>query len=434
MTAIIFIIERIADGGLGTALIQKKQTEEADYNTVFTGNLVVSLILYITLFFCAPLISSFYSEPRLIPMLRTSGIAVFLTSFNSIQTAQVYRNYQIKKIFISSFLAAFISGVIAILLAHYGFGVWAIVYQSVASWIINVVTLQILLDWKPKFHFNIKRFLDLFSFSWKIMISTLSGTILENLYNLSIGKYYSSQTLGYYNRGNLFPAIIVGEVRTAVAAVTFPYLSEKQDEKTKLIISAKKVTHLCALIMLPLAAGLAAIASPMVSVLLTDKWLTCVYFLRIECIFYGALSISATLGNILKAVGRSEVVMKLELMKLLLTVICIFTLHSFDIKVLCIARVSIAVIIIIINAWYSGRIVGYGFKELWGDIYKPLLISLFMGTLVYLISFIDINNIMLLMLQIIAGVVIYTLGVICFMKNDVIDILKLINIKKGKSQ
>lgn len=425
MTAVVIIVEKIADGGLGAALIQKKNAETADFNTVFVSNLCMSIILYLLIFVFAPFIANYYSEPSLVKMLRIYGITVFFTSYNSIQTAQIYKKYELKKYFISSLIAAVTSGAIAIALAYLGFGVWAMVAQSMISWLITVAVLQIQIKWLPKFSFDFNRFKRLFSFSWKVLVSTLCGTILENLYNLSIGKYYSKDTLGYYNRGNLFPSIIVGEVRTAVSTVTFPYLSERQDDKSHLLSSSKRITHICAIVMFPLAAGLAAVSKPLVVLLLTEKWLPAVFFLRLECIFYASLAVSASLGNILKAVGKSGVLMKIELIKLVLTIICIATLHTKAIEILCVARVAVALLMIIYNVFCSGKIVGYGFGELWDDICRPLLLSLVMFVLVYSISFLALPLVVTLLLQIIVGLAAYGGGCYLFMKKDISEIISL---------
>ena len=351
MLVFITVAEAFANGGFGTALIQKKDSDEIDFGTSIISSFFISLVLYFILFFAAPGVAAFYEEDELISLLRIFGLAIPFYSFNSIQNAFLLKKYETKSMFFSSFISTVVSGFIAVFLAYQGYGTLSLVLQSLLFMLLNVVILQIISRWKIKLVFSRDRFKSLFSFSWKMVLSGLLGSLLENIYNLFIGKSYNSEILGYYNRGNSFPGTIIGQLRTAISTITLPFFSNNQDDKELLLLNVKRITHLSVLIMFPMSFGLAVISEPMIKLLLTEKWLPCVFFLRLECIFYGFLPIAASIGNGMISVGRSDLSLKVEGMKFILTIISIIFLGKISIEVLCISRIIISVIIIIITVF-----------------------------------------------------------------------------------
>lgn len=413
------IAEILAISGLGIALVQKKDPDEKDYATAFSTSMLFSVLLYAILFFSAPLIAKIYDNSEIILVLRVYGLIVFFQAYLAVVNAYVQKNFQFKNSCIGNLVAVLLAGVVAIITAYNGAGVRALVIYSALSAIAAIILIQIFVSWHPKFGFEMKRFKTLFSFSWKVLVSSLIGTLLENIYNLTIGKYYGDATLGYYKQGNSYPDAILGQTRTAFGAVILPVYASLQDDREGLKKTIKQMTHLTTAVIFPMAFGLAAIAETFVSVILTDKWLPAVLFLRLECIFYGTLPITTSLGNGLIAIGRSDVSAKIEASKLIATVLCVMGLHGLGVQVLCTARALIAAGFIVVSSVISHNIIGIRYKDMAESIAKPLVLSAIMGATTYAVSFITIPKILLLILQLLVGVGVYGVGLIIFMKEDV---------------
>lgn len=419
MLVFITVAEAFANGGFGTALIQKRNADEIDFGTSLVSCFLISIGLYFAIFFSAPQIASFYGEEELIGLLRVFGLSIPFYSFNSIQNAFLLKKYETKVIFLSSFISTIISGVIAVFIAYKEGGAFSLVLQNILAIAGNVIILQILSKWHPRIVFSGIRFKELFSFSWKMVLSGVLGNVLENIYSLFIGKNYNSEVLGYYNRGNSFPSTIIGQLRTAISAITLPYFSNNQETRTQLIKKVKEITHLSAVIMFPMSFGLAAIAEPLVQLFLTDKWLPCVFFLRLECIFYGTLPIAASVNNAMIAVGRSDLSLKIEGIKLFLTIMSIGIAGEFSVQILCVIRVAISMLIILISVMFSRKTIGYSLKMLLDDIWIPFTLSLGMGILCYCVGMLFDNLLIKLITQIATGFFSYGIGVVIFLKKDV---------------
>ena len=423
------IAEVIAISGLGTALIQKKDPDEKDFATVLTSSFVLSILIYGLLFFVAPFISLYYENNILTNLLRVYGVAIFIQSYSSIQNAYVAKSFKFKKSFIATFIGTFLSGIISVFAAFNGAGLWSLVIQGISAPIFSVLILHIVVPWKPSIGFDKERFKQLISFSWKVLVSSLTGTLLEDLYNLVIGKFYGEETLGYYKQGNSYPSAILGQTRTAINAVMLPVYSHYQDDKVKLLEQVRKMTHLSVFLIFPMAFGLASVSENFVVVVLTEKWLPCLFFLRLECIFYATLPLSASVNSAMISIGRSDISLKLELGKLIATILCVVFMHGFDIKVLCVMRIIIAVLTVAVSIIISKKYINYGFRELIRDTYKPFLASLMMGACVFGVGLIAIKPLYSFIIQIGLGLLFYFLVSIIFMKDDVVE-LKNIFIKQ----
>ncbi len=424
--AFVGIAETIAVSGMGTALVQKKDPDRIDYGTILTGSMIVSCVIYGMLFVCAPLIASYYQKEDVVLVLRVYGIMIFLGSYAAVQNAYIVKNFEFKKNFIATLAATAVSGAVSIWLALYGYGIWALVFQSIIFNFVTVTALHMLVRWRPVFLFDKSRFKSLFSFSWKVLVSGLLGTFIENIYNMSIGKLYGDLMLGYYNRGNTYPAAVIGQTRSAIRNVLLPVFSSVQDEQDTLRKLIKKMTHLSVLLIFPMAFGLAAIAEPFVKWLLTDKWLPCVFFLRLECIFYGSLPIATALGEGLTAVGRSDIPLKNEILKMTAAVSSIALLAGTDIRILCLARTVIAFLTILYSTAAARKFIGYQFRDLASDIYKPFLLSLFMSCMIYPLSQTGLPVFLILVMQMVLGIGIYAGGMFIWMKSDADEIVRYI--------
>lgn len=430
--AFISIAEILATGGLGTALIQHKNPQKIDYATSLCMSMILSALFYILLFLTAPLISAFYESEQMTIILRVYGMAIFINSYASIQNAYIMKAFEMKKSFFASLISIVVSGIVAIIMAVNGCGVWAIVAQSIIASMVSIIALHFTVAWKPTFGFDWERCKSLFSFSWKVALSSLLGSVLENMYNLTIGKIYGKETLGYYNRGNSFPSALVGQLRTAISTVTLPAYAEQQDDKEKLLMSIKKTTHMSVIVIFPLACWLAFSAESFITVLLTEKWLPCIFFLRLECVFYGTLPIAASIGNGLTAIGRSDIAMKAETIKLLSTILCVLGLSKFDVRVMCIARVTIAVLIIFYYISSSRKLIGYHVRLLIEDIKTPLIISLVVGLLAFSVSLLGLPPLVTLLCQTLVMFGAYIVGALMFMSGDCKEIVMLIKAKMAR--
>lgn len=426
MLVFVSVATMFADSGLGTALVQKKNADELDFSSVAVGGFLFALLLYVLIFAFAPAISRFYKEPQLALLLRVVGVVIFFNTFNSVQMSYLYRTYNMKPLFLSTMVAGVISGAIAVFMAYSGFGVWSLVAQTLIQAIIAVVLLQLLIEWRLKIAFNVMRFKELFSFSWKVLVSSILINLFENIYNMTIGKYYSSTILGYYSRGNMFPSMLVGQVYGAINSVTLPLLSQEQDNNEKLVALMRKVVRISVIIQIPLAFGLAAVATPLVRLLLTEKWLPCVFFLRLESVFFAALSIMGALYNGIIAQGSCKRNIEIEAIKLCLVILCVLTLHGYGVKLLCVARTIIGVAMVFYTSVITSNLFGYKLRLLFADILAPLALSLFMGVAVYCVEFLGLCDIVTLVLQVVLGATIYLAGMLLFMKQDVDMILKMV--------
>ena len=431
----ITVAEAFANGGFGTALIQKKDADAIDFGTSIISSFIISIFLYLVIFFTSPAIAKFYAEEELVPLLRIFGLSIPFYSFNSIQNAYLLKKYETKAMFFSSFVSTVLSGGISVYFAYKDRNAFSLVLQSFLYTLFNVIGLLLLTKWKPKIIFSSISFKSLFSFSWKMVLSNVLGNVLENIYNLFIGKSYNSEILGYYNRGNSFPSILIGQLRTAISTVTLPYFSSNQERRESLIKHVKKITHLSVLIMFPIAFGLAAISEPLVRLLLTDKWLPCVFFIRLECIFYGFLPIAASVSNGMISIGRSDLNLKVEGIKFFLTLLTILFTGKQSIEILCISRVIISILMILITVIFSRKVIGYGFKTLFNDIFTPFMLSLGMGVICYFWGNFFENLILKVITEVILGFLIYGISCFLFLKDDILEFKNIIlNYMNSKSE
>ena len=269
--------------GFNTALVRKKEVDEEDYSSVFWASFAIATIIYIALFFMAPLIANFYEMPDIVAPFRTLGLMLFPGAINSIQIVKVRRELNFKKIFISSTIGNIVSGAIGIAMAYLGFGLWSLVSQTLLSITITSLVLFVAVRWRPRLVCNFKKLSVLLSFGWKLFVASIIDVLYQDLRTFVIGKKYDSVTLGYYNRGKQFPQFIINAINTSVQSVMLPVMAKDQDEKSKVKEIMRHSIIISAYIIFPMMTGLAAVASPLISILLTDKWLPAVPYMQIYC-------------------------------------------------------------------------------------------------------------------------------------------------------
>ena len=407
ITVFISIALVFARSGMGQALVQKKDANDEDFSTVFYFSLVVSVILYFVLFFAAPVISEFYHEPELISVIRVLGITIIIGAVYSVQHAKVQREMNFKNFFYATLIGTLISAGIGIAMAYSGYGVWALVWQQISAQLINIIILFVTVRWRPKLIFSIQKMKQLFGFSWKILVSALIDTFYNNIYSLIIGKFYSSADLGYYNRGKQYPMLVVENVNGSINSVIFPVLSKIQDDKERFKSTVRRSIKTSTYIIFPLMAGLAAVAEPLIRIMLTDKWLPAVPFIQFCCFTYAFWPVHTANLQAVKALGRSDVFLKLEIIKKTYGVVILIATIPFGLTAMMFGRCIATVLSSIVNASPNKKLMNYSYMEQIKDMLPSVVLSVIMCVVVLMVGMLDINLYLLLILQVFVGVLVY---------------------------
>jgi teichuronic acid exporter len=409
--ALVVIFTSIASvfvqSGLNTALIQKKDVDKADFSSVFYLSLFIACIIYILLFFTAPFIATFYGEPQVISVFRVLSITLFFGAFNSIQNAVVARNMQFKKLFFSSTGAILVSGTVGIYMAYAGFGVWALVGQQISSQLLVTLILWFTVKWRPQLIFTIGRVKSLFSFGWKLLVSGLIDTIYRDLRSLIIGKMYNPALLGFYNRGQQFPLLIISNINGSIQSVMLPVLSSQQDNRRRVKDMMRRAIVTSSFVIFPMMVGLAVTAEPLVKILLTDKWLPCVPFLQIFCAIYALWPIHTANLQAINALGRSDIFLKLEVIKKIIGLSILGISVFYGVYAIALGEALFGIMATFINAYPNNKLLDYRYIEQWNDILPSLLLSLVMGGVVYSFKWLGLSALITLIIQVFIGVILY---------------------------
>ena len=416
ITFFIAISESLIDSGFGTALVRKKDCTTTDYSTVFYFNLVMSIILYILLYFSAPFLESYFNVPGLTLIFRVIGCVLVINALGSIQNIILTKRIDFKtktKITISSDLLA---GAIAIVLAYKGFGVWSLVWRILLGRIFTSILLWVFNNWRPQVVFSAKSFKDLFGFGYKMALSGLIDTIYGHIMAPIIGKVYSTETLGQYERARTFPRLFSSVLTQNIQRVTFPVLSTIQDDPVKLKSGYRKMIKSTMLITFTCMLGLAAIAKPMVLILIGEQWLPCVPYLQLICFSSMFYPLHAMNLNIIIVKGRSDLFLKLEIIKKAISTLAIFIGIYYGVIVYLICGIISSIIAYFLNSYYSADMIRYSTKDQIKDILPFLLISVCVSGLVWCITFLDWNNWITIILQIGSGALL-TIGIYEMMKQ-----------------
>lgn len=413
MLAIMIIFTTIANvfvqTGFSTSLVQNKDVTDEDYSSVFWVSLGIAGLLYTIIFFAAPLIANFFNTPIIIWPMRILAIMLFPGALNSIQLAKVSRELNFKKVFISNVGAIVISGTVGIIIALCDGGIWALVTQSLLNVSVAAIVMLFTVKWRPRVVLNFSRVKVLFSFGWKLLISSLLDTLYQNLQGLVIGKIYDSETLGYYNKGQQFPTAIISTINGTVQTVLLPIMSAEQDDSNKVKSIMRKSVTMSAYIVFPMMAGLAAVAEPLVRILLTEEWLPCVPYLQISCFTLAFYPIHSSNLQAINASGRSDIFLKLEIIKKVVsTVLLMGALLMFDTPMAIAWSGAIGVPIgLFINASPNKKLINYSYFEQLKDIIPSFIMSAIMGFVVWSLVLLNLNSFLTICIQIVLGVVTY---------------------------
>ena len=407
ITIFMAIANVFVQSGFSTALIQKKNTDETDFSSVFYLSLAVAVLLYVILFVTAPFIAAFYKEPQLTSVVRVLSFTLFFGAINSIQNAVVSRTMLFKRFFFSSLGGIIPSGIVGVAMAYMGYGVWALVWQQLTNQFLITLILWFTVKWRPKLIFSMSRLKSLFSFGWKLLLSSLMDTTYTNLYGLVIGKTYDSAMLGFYNRGNMFPNLIVTNINGSIGSVMLPALSVNQDDKARVKAMVRRSIVTSSFVIFPLMVGLAVCAKPLITIILTEKWLPCVPFLQLMCISYAFWPIHTANLQAINALGRSDIFLRLEIIKKCIGVVVLCMTIPYGIYVMVAFQPVVSFISTIVNSFPNRKLLNYSFKEQWIDVMPSLLLSVLMGIIVYVIQFMGWNAGVTLVVQVLIGAVLY---------------------------
>ena len=414
VTVFTTILQVFIDSGLGTALIQKKNADDLDYSSVFYFNFVVCIILYLGMFIAAPYIAKFYGNMSLIPVIRVISLTLIISGVKNIQQAYVSSNMLFKRFFFSTIGGTIVSAFVGIFMAYIGMGVWALVAQQLSNAMIDTMILWITVKWRPKAVFSWERLKSLFAYGWKLLVAELLDTVYNNLRNLVIGKMYSSADLAFYNQGDKFPKIIVTNINTSIDSVLLPTMSSEQDNKARVKEMTRRAIKTSTYIMAPLMMGLAFCAKTVVELVLTQKWLPCVPFLQIFCITYMFYPVHTANLNAIKAMGRSDIFLKLEIIKKIVGMSLLLSTMWFGVMAMAYSLLVSCVLSQIINSWPNKQLLGYGYLEQLRDLIPGVILAVIMGICVYFIGYINLPNIIVLIIQVIVGATIYIVMSIVF--------------------
>ena len=431
MLAIFLAVsDSFVQSGFAIALVQKKDRDDLDFSTTFYFNVFVSIIFYLLLFISAPYIADFFNQPILESLTRVIGLSIVINGFAVVQRAKFTINIDFKTQTKASLSSIIISGLLGIYLAYHGFGVWSLVYQSLLRIAIEVAMLWYISKWVPSGGFSFDRFKRLFGFGYKLLLSGLINTIFGNIYTIIIGKFFSASSLGYYTRAGQLSDFPSTNISFILGRVTFPALSELQDDNEKLSSAYKKIILKTALLVFPLMVGLAALADPFVITILSEKWRGSIIMLQLLCLYGMWTPIHAINLNILNVKGRSDLFLKLEVIKKTFSITAIFITVPLGINAMLIGFIVLTYIALVINLYYSKRIINYGFWQQIRDLLPILLLSFAMGALIYFTIPMFDSNIIKLLAGFVEGLVFY-LGIAWFFNiGGIREVQDYINFKR----
>lgn len=434
VTVITNVLQVFVDSGMGNALIQKKDADEVDFSTVFYFNVILCVLLYFGVFAFAPFIAKFYNDITLTSVIRVLSLTIVISGVKNVQQAYVSKTMQFKRFFFATLGGTIGAAIIGVTMACFGFGVWALVAQQLFNVTIDTIVLWITVKWRPKRSFSFQRLKGLYSFGWKLLVSSLLETIYQNVRQLIIGKLYSTASLAYYNRGSQFPSLIITNINSSIDSVLMPALSNEQDNVEKVRSMTRRSVKTSIYIIAPLMVGLAACGTPLVRLLLTEKWLPAVPYLRIFCLSFMLYPIHTTNLNVIKSMGRSDVYLKIEIMKKILDVVLLVSTMWHSVMAMAYSLLLSDVISLYINCSPNKKLINYGFWEQLKDVMLGMLLAIMMGICVFMVGKLGLHDILTLIIQVAAGATIY-IGGSALLKLDsfvyIWNMLKTFKKRKG---
>ncbi len=407
VTVFITICDVFVTYGFGNSLIVDKDSDQTDFSTCFFFGIFLSLVIYGLIFVSAPALAKFYNNELLTPVIRVMGIRILLASVNSVQHAYVSKHMMFRKFFYATLIGTIISGVVAAIMAKNGFGVWALVEQYLGNVFLDTICLWIIVGWRPSLAFSFPRLKKIYAYGWKILVTGLIDTGYTQLRSLVIGKKYSSADLAYYNKGMMFPIFTNQMIEPTVNSVLFPALSHSNDSRAQMKEITRKVVRIATYLLAPVMVGLAVVAEPMIRVILTDKWLPSVVFLRVGCIAYFVRPLMYIGDCVIKASGRSDLLLRLDALSKIIGITLLIVSIPYGVIWIALSLSLTAVISTLIIMSASKSLIDYSMWEQFLDTLPNFSMAIAMGGLVWLISLLHWSPLGSLVAEIFAGVVLY---------------------------
>ncbi len=410
VTVFTTIMQVFVDSGLGTALVQKKDADDLDFSTVFYFNIVMCTGLYGIMFFAAPLIAAFYELPELIPIVRVSSLTLLISGVKNIQQSYVSKHMLFKRFFYSTIGGTIVSAAVGVGMAFAGFGVWALIAQNLINLAAGTAILWVTVKWRPKWMFSWGRLRGLFSYGWKLLVSSLLNTVYNDIRQLIIGKMYTTDDLAFYNKGNQFPQLIVTNVNSSIDSVLMPAMAAEQDDRARVKAMTRRAIKTSTYIMMPMMVGLAVCAEPLIKILLTEKWLPCVFFLRIFCFTFAFYPIHTANLNAIKAMGRSDMFLRLEIIKKVIGLASLLATMWISVEAMAYSLLVTTVVSQFVNASPNKKLLDYSYFQQVQDMLPQIALSVAMGAIVFCVSLLPLNEYVILLIQVPLGVLLYIAG------------------------
>lgn len=404
---VLAIVNVFADCGLGQALIQKKEIDDLDSNTVFYAGLILSSVLYIIVYYSAPFIAILFHQPAVSQLIRVSSLILFFSSFNSVQTAKISRSLDFKKFFIVGIVSSLVSGAVGIGMALKNLGVWALIGQRIAYTVSRTISLNCVIKWFPKLQFSVERFRSLFSYGINLMAAGVIGMVFNQMKGFLIGIKYQPSDLSYYNRGESIPSVLCNNINGTINQIMLPALSKLQDREEVMKTGIRRSMMMSSYLLFPVMFGLASTADAIITILFSAKWLPAVPFLRVISIGYCFQILSSTNLMAVNAIGRSDITLKLEFIKKPIFLLLLFAGMLIGPLAIAASVAINSVFAMIVNAWPNRNLIHYSLFEQWKDIFPQFVLSMLMGVIVFLIGQLHMNIVLLFSIQVIVGVLIY---------------------------
>ena len=398
------------DSGLSKALVQKKNTDLLDYSTVLVASLLFSFVLYWILFFFAPYIAKLYGKNLLVPVIRVYSITLIIGAFNTVQCAYISKNLLFKKYFLATIVGTIVSAFVGISMAYTGYGPWALVAQQMTNSLIDTIILFLSSGFRPRFAFSVERIKNLWSYGINVLGTSLLDMLYDKIRPLVVGIKFNTVDLAYYEKGSSSPGMINSTLSSTLASVLFPIIAAAQDNIAKVKLITQKYIRVSSFLIFPSLLGLASVANNLVLWMLTEKWMQAVPYMQIFCINYMFMLLQTGNLQAINAIGRSDIVLKLALIKKTINFILLFVVILVAPSPLWLAALGIitSLIAFLLNSFTNSKLLKYGLKEQVFDILPNLLSAILMACIVYLIGNIHLSLFPLLIVQIIAGILIYS--------------------------
>lgn len=403
----ITISDVFVSAGFTSSLIQKKDSDNLDFSTMFYCSMVLAAVIYVVIYFAAPYIAIFYNMPALTQITRVYAIILFLNSFYSIQSAWVSRHMVFKKFFFVTSIGTFLSGVIGVIMAYKGYGVWALIGQALSNVSINIIVMNCIIAWRPRLEFSWKRAKSLMNYGSKILAASLIGSVCNEMRQLLVGKFYSASDLAFFNRGKTFPSLVYYNVDSTINTVLFPAMSNHSDDPERVKQLTRRTIRTSSYVMFFCMGVLAVIARPLTEILLTEKWLPSVPYMQIMCVGYMVSSVSTANLQAIKALGRSDVTLKLELYKKPIFILMLVVSVKISVLALAISMPLYSLYAAYVNMSPNKKLMGYGFKEQIRDYMPATLLFIVMVCAALPFSFLKMNAFLVMGVQICVCVLVY---------------------------